>query len=221
MSFSISEFCPTKPKAVLNEMELDFNVLTLASDTLIREDFGELNYVLETFKVNPFRIYDIAWILLDRKDLFNYSPKKFRDFGLKQAVDNSKILYFTINECITKSIPIIKNRKRYEELLKLQAEKNDKPICYGVYYDKIAKRYGYTIEQFMALTLRQLHILLSVSNEQTYEEIEVQAALQGRKLKARMDYKDIEEKEDKRLDDDAKEMLAREMKAYQERQAQK
>lgn len=222
MEFSIADFNPSNPKLIINGMELEFKVLSLKIDCLLTEEFGSPQDVHPIIKREPLRLFDVAWIFLVRKDLFDNSPEKFKDFCMKRIVENSKNLVNTINACYAKSAPIIRNRKSYDAMMKIHAENNEqKPICYAVYYDRISKRYGYSIEQFYDLSLRQLHALLTVSTDGTYEEIEIQAALQGRKLKARTQFKDVDEVQDKKMDDEAAAMFARAKKEYEETQGKK
>lgn len=210
MSYSLNDLSPNKPKIILGDKELFLSLITLRISEKIETEIAPLKNIYEMINKNGLIILDIIWLLLLDKEKFN-SKKDFIDFIYKNTKTSEvgAVLYNAFYDAHIKSMPKIKNKARYDELLKIsQAQETTKP-CYGVYYDKIAKRYGYSIDQFCDLTLAQLHILLTVSSDQNYEEIEVQAALQGRKLKPRMKMPDVEEKDDKQLDDDAKEMLAR------------
>lgn len=217
MHFTVEEFNPSKPRLILSGKEIELKVLDLKADGLFKEQFGSLTRIFDLITLEPLRLYEAAWILVDKKEIFNYSPKDFREWALQTPGESARLTIIAINECFAKSYPIIKNRAKYEAMIKLANETNPKPICYGVYYDKISKRYGYSIEQFYSLSLRQLHILLNVIGDQSYEDLEIQAALLGKKLKPRMEFNDLEEKQDKMLDDEAADTLKRLQDEYKAR----
>ncbi len=220
MAFSVEELRPSNPTLVINEREFSLSLITLHIDARIKEKFGKLENIFTEIRKHPMKIFDVLWILIIDKAAFNNSPKELKSFVLSQGKTSEVTILITdtIHEAIGKSMPIIKNKKRYDELMKINQAKEETKICYAVYYDTLAKRYGYSIDDFYNLTLRQLHILLNVVGDQSYEDLEVQAALQGKKLKPRMKPLDIEESDDKQLDDDAVAAHARLMKEYKERQ---
>jgi hypothetical protein len=205
MAYTIEELRPLNPVLNISGIDFDISLITLNVDSHLRAKFGKLENIFPSFSKNPLTVFDALWILLLDKKFFDLKKKKMIEF----IVDSGKTsevsagIARVIEESISKSMPIIQNKAAYDELMKIQAAANDtknKP-CYGVYYDAIGKRYGHTIEQFFELTLRQLHIMLTVIGDKSYEEIEIQAALQGRKLKERIKPLDMTEKEDKAQDD--------------------
>ena len=112
-------------------------------------------------------------------------------------------------------MPLIKNSQRLKELNDIKNLDDESKPCYARYYDTLAKRYGYTIEQFYGLTLRQVHILLNTSNDQSYDELEVQAALMGRKLKPKMKMLDVSVEEEMDQEQDAMDALKRLRERYE------
>jgi hypothetical protein len=220
MSYSVEEFRPANPTLSINGRDFEISLITLHIDSKIKTKFTSLENIFDQIRIKPMRIFDALWILILDKAYFNHSQEKLKEAILSECKTSEvtgKIIE-VFNEAIGKSMPIIKNKKRYEELLKINQTQEERKPCYAVYYDTLAKRYGYSIDEFYNLTLRQLHILLHVVGDQSYEEIEVQAALQGKKLKPRMKPLDIEEDDDKRLDEDAVAAHAQLMKEYNERQ---
>lgn len=220
MAFSIEELRPANPIILVKGRELELSLITLKIDAKIKDKFGKLENIFDQVRKNPFSIFDALWILLLDKESFNNSRTDFSQFVLSAAKTSEVTISImnAIHESIGKSMPVIKNKQRYDELLKISQTHEDRKPCYGVYYDTLAKRYGYSIEDFYNLTLRQLHILLNIVGDQSYEDLEVQAALQGKKLKPRIKPIDIEEKDDKILDDDAKDLHARLMEEYKKKQ---
>lgn len=216
MAYSADDLNPTNPYITVDGVDFEFEVMTLRAEAKMREKFGDTYKVYEKIKEEPLRLYDALWILLRNKEFFKQSKKDFIHYFMNNmdTLSFSKQSMTVINDCFLKSAPIIKNISKMQELAKIKAQQDEKPVCYGVYYDKIASRYGHTIDQFFNLTLRQLHILLKVSNDEKYQEIEVQAMLQGRKLKGKMEYVDIDEELDKKAESDAKEMHKKLMEEY-------
>ena len=59
--------------------------------------------------------------------------------------------------------------------------------------------------------------MLNVVNDQMYDETKLLASLHGKTLKAKMDFKDIDEKTDEKIDQEARDLLARAMKEYNDK----
>lgn len=70
-------------------------------------------------------------------------------------------------------------------------------------YDRFASEYGYTIKQFMSLTMRQVYALLEVIEIRLHNEFANHAALQGRKVKR----KEKESDEEMDLSQDEKDQI--------------
>lgn len=62
-------------------------------------------------------------------------------------------------------------------------------------YDALASRYGYTINEFYELTLRQVTQLLKVSRKAKHKELAQDAALHCVKLKETMQPIDVSDEE--------------------------
>ncbi len=214
MQYSISDLRPANPILSIGDRDFSISLITLNIEAIIKETICPLNEIQEYINKNPLIIFDIIWILIINKDFKN--KEEFKIFIYKQAktAEVSAKIKQALDDTFFKSMPKFKNKAKYDELLKISQSQTDTRPCYGAYYDRLAKRYSYTIDDFFNLTLGQLYILLTVSSDQTYEEIEVQAALQGRKLKPRLKFDDLDEKEDIKLDEDAKELLARLQREY-------
>lgn len=222
MKYNVDDLNPSNPILIINEKEYSLNLLTLQIDILFKTKIDRLENIFIEINKRPILLFELIWLLLKDKSNFDYSPKKFKDaiFSELSTVEMTKSMMKNLSEVINKSMPIGMNTKNSDELRKINNLQNDddgKP-CYGVYYDTVAKRYGYTIEQFYNLTLRQLHILLIVIGDKSYDELEVQASLQGKKLRPRMKPLENTVESDTKLDDDAKELHERLMKEYKEKQ---
>lgn len=222
MSYTVEEFNPQKPVLVVDDQQFDISFITLQKEVTFKAQYGSLNKMFENLKENPQIVISVMWELLIDKLYFNYSYKKFEKFILtteESLLDVSKKMTACLNDSVAKSMPVIKNKKRYKELQdikKAQSEGNADP-CYVVYYDSVSKRYGYTIEQFYELTLGQLHKILQVIGDKVYEELEVQAALQGKKLKPRVKFDDVSEEQEEQNDAHALEALKELQRKYKER----
>lgn len=218
MPFTVEELRPANPILVIDR-DIPISLITLHIDSKFSASFGKLENVYSEIRRDPMRIFEAIWILiLDKSEWKNSTAFKHYCLSQNQTSEVTARMMGALQESIALSMPIIKNRERYNELMKINNSQESRKPCYGVYYDTLAKRYGYTIDQFYELTLRQLHILLHIVGDQSYEEIEIQAALQGKKLKPRMKPLEFDEKEDKAMDEDAKEIHARLMKEYKEKQ---
>lgn len=225
MQFSVEEFRPQNPLVEIAQREIELSLITLHIDARFKEQFGGIDKIYSEITKNGARLFDAVWILLIDKSIYGYSKEKFKEEILSagDTFNFSRNLTNAINTCIAHSMPLIKNKKMQDDFNKINqaaGNENAKP-CYGKYYDKLAKRYGYSIDQFFNLTLRQLHILLNVINDESYKEIEVQAALLGRKLKPKLEAMELTEDQDKKLDNEAQDAYARLKREYEERKAAK
>lgn len=222
MQYSISDLRPNNPILCIGDKTFSISLITLQIESLLKEQFCELNLIHDKINKNPLIIFDIVWMLIINKSEFK-NATEFKNFIYAQAKTSEVAggIRDAVYDSFYKSMPKVKNKAKYDELLKINQANESSKICYGIYYDKIAKRYGYSIDNFFNLTLGQLHILLTVSSDQSYEEIEMQAALQGRKMKARMKFEDVEEKEDKKLDEGAQDIFKRLQNEYKAKQGNK
>ena len=220
MQFSVEEFRPPCPIMFIEGEEFELSLITLNIDARLKEKISRLENIFEEIKKRPELLLEVIWLLVLDKSRFAFRYEKFKQRFLSSGstVDQTKKCYEALSDSIARSMPLIKNKRRYDELNKIRNTQSDesKP-CYGVYYDTIAKRYSYSIDQFYNLTLRQLHILLNVIGDKGYEELEVQAALQGKKLKPRIKFEDVSEEDDKKMDNEAAEIYARLKAEYEKK----
>lgn len=220
MSFKLEEFNPAKPVLVLDSKGFELSLITLQKEVQIKEKHGSLNDVFGNLKETLFQV---IWILLEDKKHFNNSFKNFENFILSNTnndslVETAKKTSEVFNEVVYKSMPLIKNAKRHKEISQIKNQNKESQICYVSYFDTVSKRYSYTIEEFYNLTLRQLHMLLEQIGDATYEELEIQAALQGKKLKPRVKFDDVSEEQEKENEQEAMDALKRLQEKYKNNQ---
>jgi len=222
MAISIEELNPLKPSFYVGEDKIVLSLVTLHKQVEFSNEFGSLEEALDSIKEKPENLYLIAWLLLDDKDKFKNNVKNFSDYlqsaqRKESIVEISGRIFDGINLSVFRSMPRVKNPKRMKEIAELKNNDSSGEVCYGTYFDSIAKRYsGYTLEEFMKLTLGQLHVMLNVIGEESYKDLEVKASLHGVKLKPRMTFKDISEEEEKQQEDDAMEALKRLTERYEQ-----
>lgn len=212
-----------KPEPVFYH-EYELHNFTLNREVWAINKFGSMKAMVEAIRnpteKNPYALFEVLHFLLKDKSDFK-KPEHIVRANLaisKQAlIDNAGLAYKAIKRVLDISSPLIKNPERLKTQIQMQQAQGAKAPCYGVYFDRVAKRYGYTIDQFYDLTLRQLHILLNVIKDESYQELEVQAALQGRELKPQMEVLDITPEEEKEQESAAKDAYNRLMQAYEER----
>lgn len=204
MTYSLEEFYPPKPFFIIDGRKFLLNIVRMRDEVTIRETYGSLENIFEVIREDPTSILDIVWILLSSKKGFD-SKDDFKSFCLGSTdllQEWSKFMMEALNKSVYLSMPLIKNHKRMKDLQNIKGGESSRP-CYVTYYDSVASRYGYTIERFYDLTLRQLHLILKIMNDKKYEELEVSASLHGRKLNPRVIVNDITEDEEKEQDDQA------------------
>lgn len=210
MQYLIQDIYPIATINILGQ-EFELGLITLKIQSYFFHKYGELENIDVIIKRNPMVIFDITWLLLKDKHIFNNDKQVFINklYSLGMTAEITSELKFKIFDIVRLSMPKIANSKKYADLMKLNSLSEEALVCYGVYYDRLAKRYRYSLDDFMNLTLGQLYILLNVSSDQNYKDIELQASLQGRKLKAQTKFNDIDEATDNKLDEDAQDLLKR------------
>lgn len=222
MSFTVEELNPKKPVLVIDKKEILLSLVTLQHDVIIKEKFGSLSKMFDFLAEDPKKIVEVIWILVVDKPQFQNSFEVFNNFALssdESIVDWSKRMVMCLQESVSKSMPLIRNEKRYKDIQEIKGATTDEKPCYAGYFDAVAKRYGYTLEKFYELTLRQLHIILKTIGDKSYDELEVQAALAGRQLKPRLKFDDISKEEEKENEDQAMDALKRLQEEYKKKQA--
>lgn len=221
MSFTVEELNPKKPVLKLGNKNIVLSLITLHKEVFFKEQYGSLAKAYEVMREDGIEILNIIWELVEDKNEHENNFEVFKKIVLTSsdgAVEHGKNMLKCLNEAVAKSQPLIKNQKRYKELQDIKGAMTDKTPCYGVYYDGLAKRYGYTLDQFYGLTLGQIHIMLNVIGDESYKELEVQAALQGRELKPRMEIQDISIEEEQAQEADAMDALKRLQEEYKKNQ---
>jgi hypothetical protein len=218
MSYQLETLRPIKPQIEIGKNTYILDVLSLAHEVYFIETFGGLAKVFEAIEKDPSKLIDIFWQLLSNKADFNNSFIEFKKsaYSLADSITMARKMSGAIYESIQKSQPVVVNKKRMDELRKIQnMETNEKP-CYARYYDTLAKRYGYTLDEFYNLTLRQVSALLETIGDESYKELEVQASLAGRELKPRMQINEVTEEQEKSQEQEAIDAVKRLQKQYEE-----
>jgi len=220
MGFQLHEFSPAQVVLKIDTKSIDLSFMTLAINTKIHDEYGSVADVFKSLDADPPKIIDVIWLLVLDKNQFGESIEGFKKFVFSSrqptgewAKEMTRCLY----DIITKSSPVIKNAKRYEEMQEIKGGLDKKEICYATYYDSIAMRYGYDIPTFYNLTLRQLQIMLMTIRDETHSELEIQAALNGRELKSRIKFEDITEEQEADNESQALDALAQLQKEYEEK----
>lgn len=225
MSVDIEELYPPNPVLLIDDKELFLSPLTLQIEVKIIAEYGSVTKLYELFETKPEEIFRVVWHFIIDKQKFNFSREVFDDH-IHNAKDGLPIIAKNIavafNFAVTNSQPLVKNLKRQKEIAAvLNGGDTPKKACYASQYDTIAKRYGYTLDQFYGLTLRQLHMLLKVINDKSYEELEVQAALAGKKLQPRIFFDEVSEEQEAENTDHATDALRRLREEYEAKKAKK
>lgn len=209
MSYTLQDLNPANPILVLEGISVELSLLSLNKTVRFQELYGEVSDVFAMIKKDPTALIKVMWELVKEKTIFENKflvfEKSFCSGDVKTTALNAMKCW---NECVTKSMPIVINKQRANDLAKLTQSQTELTPCYSRYYDSLAKRYGLSMFSFYEMTLRQLSAQLKTIGDESYSELEVQASLMGRELKPRMIVNDISEEEDKEQDDDANDMLA-------------
>jgi hypothetical protein len=220
MSYQIIDIRPPKPVLKIDSKEIKLSFITLDILNIFTAEYGGISAIYDAIEEDPMNVFTVIWQLIIDKNRFNYSAPSFYKYCAKakeSLLDITKKMMDCLDYSIKSSMPLIKNKKRLDELNKIRNIQANEAPCYAKYYDTIASRYGHDLDQFYSLTLRQLHILLKTIEDKSYDELEIQAALAGRKLKPRMEFEDISEEQEKSREEDAQDALERLKKEYEQR----
>lgn len=222
MGFKATDLRPSKVVMNICDKDITLNFVSLEMDVFYTEKYGSINKTLDHIRENPLSIFEVIYPLVEDKKQFK-TLKEFRSFCTKihlgSSLEDRAILIFEkIQEVFQKSSPIIKNYKRMKEHADIKKAQDDKEICYGEYFDTLHGRYGYSLDEFYQLTLRQIHILLKVASDRNYDELRTQASMHGRKMEERMQYADITEEEEEEQDRHAMEALEMLKQRFNEQQ---
>jgi hypothetical protein len=225
MNFKYDEFLPHNPILSLLDFDLEIQILNLKSLAYIDLKYSSIPEMLEKIKEVPETLIEVLWYLIKDKNIFNFNKKLFKDLFLSgDIVENSKCGYDCLTQAIYLSMPLIKNEKRYKEIQQIKKAQNENQssiMCYGAIYDNLANRYGLSLEDFNNLSLRQIHILLEKAASGLHKDLEIQAALVGKKLQPKLEFNDFTEEQEKENEDQAAEALKRLQEQYKKNQENK
>lgn len=208
MGFSFSDLLGNRIEITICDKEFELSLITIEKHLRIVEMCGSINNLFEHFKKENLALLDFVYMLI--KDKTDLSKSDYYNLYLKtpDKIELGKQLQIKIQQIIKASYSEVREKSQNEidmEILN-SAVSGDNDKCIGKAYDLLAKRYGYTLQDFSQLTLKQLDILLEVCSESVVDEFDTQAALHGRKTKPRMKVKKTEKKEDEALDKMMKEI---------------
>ena len=218
MGYQLNELRPAKILLNIDGRDFTISLVTLSLEIEFQKKYGSLGGIFPALKEKPNDIFYIVWLLLEEKEYFDNNLAKFTKALEKSKNLTGEKLAVCINSSISLSVPLIKNMKRHQEILEMNNTEDYGGPCYASYYDSLAKRYGYTLDQFYSLTLRQLHLILKTIGDKSYEELEIQASLAGRTLKPRITYTDITEEEEQENIEHATDALKRLQENYKDGQ---
>lgn len=224
MGYKSEELRPSKPIILVDNRQIYLSLLTLEKEVFIIDTYGSMAKLISEIEKEPLKILEVIWLFLIDKKEYKYSPENFKNYlyAAREPLPNlARKCMSAFDEIRIKSAPLIKNIQRYKDINAINSTTADSSPCYVTYYDSLAKRYGYTLDTFFNLTLRQVHMLLKTANDESYKELEVKANLAGRKLKPRIVYEDITEEQDKENEAHAMDAVARLRKEYEEKQGRK
>jgi len=218
MAYSVEDLNPKNPVLKIDDKEIVISLITLNIQVELAETYGSLEIAFKLLQKQPVEIIKLIWVLIKDKSIFDYNFEVYQEFIFKTAEGTNtwaKDMKRCLDSSIYKSMPMIKNLKRQRQIRDMKSPENDtNEICYASYFDIVASRYGaYTLEQFYELTLRQVHIFLKTIDSKKYDELEIQAALLGKKLQPKMEFNDISEEQEEQQEEQA-------MKALKELQAE-
>lgn len=216
MSIKLTELYPIPITFSLHAEEYELLPFTLKKELWVLKSFDSLEKFNEALvKPNserPFLLFEFIYELLKDSPFKTIDSflKKVLSKGRQGVIEATKQASISANNSLLNAMPLVKSVTRTNELKEIQKAKGESVGAnYALYYDKIARRYGYTLDDFLNLTTRQLFFLLKAIDDGDYAELEVKAALAGRKLKPRLNELDISEDQDKENMKAAEEMLKR------------
>jgi hypothetical protein len=224
MSYTVEQFNPCKPTINVDGYELELQLLTLHNTVKLKKLIGDLPEIYLHLKEHPKDIINVIWYLINPKDKhlfenrFHVFQKKYLEEDITKISEKS---YLAFDEVVAASMPVVINRERDEAIAKMNNGGEVKPPCYARYYDALSKRYSLTLDKFYELTLRNISSMLKIIADESYSELEVQAALAGRKLKPKITYNEFTPEQEKENDDAALDALASLQKDYLDKQKEK
>lgn len=225
MNFKYDELAPHNPVLCLVDFDLEIQILNLNHLAYIDQKYNSIQGLLDQIKITPETLIDALWYLLKDKIIFSYKKSLFKElFFSGDIIENSKNGYTCLTQAITYSMPLIKNEKRYKEIQQIKKAQNENQssiMCYGAIYDSLANRYGLSLKDFYELSLRQIHILLEKASSGLHKDLEIQAALMGKKLQPKLEFNDFSEEQEKENEEEAMDALKRLQEQYKKNQEKK
>jgi len=222
MSYTAEQFKPCAPTINIDGIDVELSIIDLKTIVKFKELYGDISEIYTLVNKEPLKIIEVVWHLVADKSLFENRYKifeiKFKSEPLEQIGKNAMECF---DDCVVKSMPLVINKKRQDDINKIKNSTDNQTPCYAKYFDALAKRYGISIDEFYALTLRQITTMLKTISDESYSELEVKASLAGKKLKPRMVFNDVSEEEEKDQDQQAVDAVARLQREYEEREAKK
>lgn len=205
MNITMNEFSPFISPLEIGDNVLHCRAFDLRAETWAEQNFESLsNFISLITEGNSSAIYAGIHTLLVKKDIsFSAFVKTICLKPHKDAKENLKTMFDYLIELLKDSQPMIKNPTRAKEIQKAKAKAENEDVNYASIFDKVAARYGYSIETFFSLTSRQLHAVFKAIGDADYKDLEVRAALAGRKLKEQMHFPDITVEEEESNHSDA------------------
>lgn len=226
LEFNIEELKPYPVFVEVKDEEVELLPFNLNHEVYVIKHFKDLNSMISLMnKSNKTKeeilhqtthLLNLTWTLIKDKEQFKNSKANFvNSFINNKHIKAGRKLSDAIIDSIINSLP------RQDKIAASDLDGNSgegNKICYANYYDRLAKRYGLSIDDFYNMTLRQVHGLLVISGGEEYKELEVKAAIAGRKLKPRIETRYTSREEEASNDLQAKEAVAELQKLYEERQ---
>ena len=222
MAIKIDELYPLPVPFNIHNKEYQAGLFTLKVELWILEQFEnleEFNHALiKPPEDRPFILFEFIYELLinNPHDSIEDFLKHVLSKGQHGLVAAVKATTNASDEIIIRSMPLVRSIKKLEQLKEIRAASGagDSEPCYAAYYDKVARSYGYTLQDFYNLTTRQLFLILTAIEDGDYIELEQKAAIAGRQLKPRLTIVDISEEQEAENDQARNELLERMKKIH-------
>jgi len=212
MNISLEELNPFIDPLDINGIHLQTKGFDLYCEVWAAKHFENFTTFIDlVMNGESVAIYSGIYTTLIDKNV-SYSQFVKTMLAQKDAKKTLGILATHLTFLIKNAQPLIKNPKRLKEInAALGKEEGDHSHegNYAVFFDKIARRYGYSFKDFYTLTSRQLHACFKAMETEDYKELEVRAALAGRKLKEQIKYHDFTEEQEAEHIDQAEAAIER------------
>jgi len=206
MIITLSELNPFIENIEINGVLLETTAFNLRAETWAEKHFESLEKFIGKIKAgDPTAIYLGFYTVLKNKTFgYKHFLKEILFKDKKMIGENTGAIANHLAEIITYAQPLIKNPEAMLELREVLGKNEDaEEENYALLFDKIARRYGYSIETYYELTSRQIHAIFKAADIEDYKILEQKAALHGRKLKERIKFHDFTPEESKAHEEQA------------------